>query len=180
MPTRILQFGTQVAGVEYRERPGGYAIVIRPGGDIALVETAAGVFLPGGGQEPGETPELAAVRESREECDFRISIRARVGVADEFVFGSDVRSHLRKRSTFFTADLVGAGVGGESDHRLVWSTPASAAAKLTHGSQRWAVREAFHITGTAIPAQVEPHSPGEEDADLESAVAPPGRAHRAT
>ena len=158
MPVRIPQFGTQVAGVEYRERPGGYVIVVRQGGDVALVETAAGFFLPGGGQEPGETPELAAVRESREECDFRISIRARVGVADELVFDSDVGAHLRKHCTFFTADLVDEGDGGESGHSVAWATPSSAAVKLTHGSQRWAVCAAFRISGAAIRAPVAWHS----------------------
>jgi 8-oxo-dGTP diphosphatase len=152
LPGPILQFGTQMAGVEYRERLGGYVMVTRQGGEVALVETSAGCFLPGGGQEPGETPELAAVRESREECDFRISIRALVGVADELVLGSGADLHIRKRCTFFTADLVDAGDGGESDHRVVWTMPSSAALRLTHGSQRWAVRTAFGITEAAIPA----------------------------
>ena len=57
MSDAIRTFGTPIEGVEYTLRPGGYLVARdRTGGLaardlIAVVETPAGLFLPGGGQD---------------------------------------------------------------------------------------------------------------------------------
>jgi 8-oxo-dGTP diphosphatase len=139
----ILQFGEAVTGIEYALRPGGYSIVKGPGGTIAVASTSRGYFLPGGGQNGDESPEAAAVREATEECGLRIRILRCLGVADELVYALDEETYFRKRCTFFTAELVRQEGCGEADHHLVWITADVARAQLEHGSQRWAVAEAF-------------------------------------
>jgi 8-oxo-dGTP pyrophosphatase MutT (NUDIX family) len=102
---------------------------------------------PGGGQEAGESPEQAAVRETLEECGLRIVLGERVGVADELVFAAEENTHFRKRCTFFLAEVVEKVSAGEADHELLWLAPERAAAELRHESQRWAVAEAYRRTG---------------------------------
>jgi 8-oxo-dGTP diphosphatase len=97
----------------------------------------------GGGQEPGESCEDAAIREALEECGLLIRIVAALGTADELVFAKDEDTHYRKRCTFFLASLVSSdGIATEPDHQLVWIAPSDALKQLLHGSQRWVVHEA--------------------------------------
>jgi 8-oxo-dGTP diphosphatase len=135
----ILQFGDASPGVTYRLRPGGYAIIRDGSRRVALVSTKQGLFLPGGGQEAGETPEEAAIREVHEECGFRIRIISAVGVADEMAFSTLYGEHYRKRCTFFVAALMDHDPSRMPDHDVVWMTEEEAAARLSHASQRWAI-----------------------------------------
>ena len=127
-------------------RPGGYAVIFGDGGDVAAVSTPLGLALPGGGQNPGESPEGAAAREVEEECGLRVILGARIGVADELVFAADEQAHYRKRCTFFPAEIIGTAGAGEPDHELVWLSPQNAVVRLMHQSQRWAAAEACRQT----------------------------------
>lgn len=135
----IPEFGSAAEGAAYRLRPGGYAVARGAGGEIAVVETKLGLFLPGGGQEGSETPRDAAVREVHEECGLRVRIVAELGVADELVHSAAEDEHLRKRCTFFEAQVLGRDGPCERGHVLVWLSEGDALARLTHGSQRWAL-----------------------------------------
>ena len=146
----IQTFGFHDASVEYRLRPGGYAIVIRDDGCVAVVLTPSGPMLPGGGQEADESPEVAVVREVIEECGLRIELKRRIGVADELAVAADEIKHYRKRCTFFTAEVVERVGDGEADHELVWMPMGEAVASLMHGSQRWAVKRAFDEQDGAV------------------------------
>ncbi|MBI3450128.1 MAG: NUDIX domain-containing protein [Acidobacteria bacterium] len=140
----IVEFGTRVGGVDYRLRLGGYVVLRNDVGDVAILETRSGTFLPGGGQEGDETPELAAMRESLEECGFVVRLGDLVGVADELVFGEAERAHFRKRCTFFKAVVVDRAAGVVPEHTVSWVPPEEAVARLSHGSQRWAVTRVCH------------------------------------
>src|SRR4029079_10699048 len=102
-------------------RPGGYA-VIELGGLVAVVAAPGGLFLPGGGQDHGESPEHAAIREAAEECGLRIEVTRAIGVADEVVFAKSENRYYRKRGTFFRAQVVGNATAIEADHVLLWLT----------------------------------------------------------
>ncbi len=140
--TSIPQFGLARPGANYLLRPGGYAIILRGGDEVATVSTPLGLALPGGGQDDGESLEDAAIRETAEECGLRIAISREIGIADELVFASDEQRHYRKRCTFFTATILGESESSEPDHQLVWMPVPEALSGLLHESQRWAVREA--------------------------------------
>jgi 8-oxo-dGTP pyrophosphatase MutT (NUDIX family) len=132
-------------GATYVLRPGGYAVIFRCVGTVAVVSTPKGLFLPGGGQVPGESPEDAAIREAKEEGGLNISLGRVIGVADELVFDADEATHYRKRCSFFLAELMGSSGVGEPDHELVWLSPQGAVARLQQGSQRWAVSVAIAL-----------------------------------
>ena len=71
-------FGCREPGVVYRDRAGAYAVILDDRGNAALVEAPAaggperGLFLPGGGIEPEETPEECLRRECLEELGREI------------------------------------------------------------------------------------------------------------
>jgi 8-oxo-dGTP pyrophosphatase MutT (NUDIX family) len=123
-------------------RPGGYVVILQSG-VVGVILAPVGLVLPGGGQDTGEAPESAAVRETAEECGLRVALVGHIGVADELVFAADEQVHYRKRCTFFRADLVGASDSGEPDHKWVWLPVGEAIDRLQFASQRWAVAEAI-------------------------------------
>lgn len=138
------EFGTATPWADYILRPGGYAIIAREG-TIAVVGVPKGLFLPGGGQDSGESPEDAAVREAAEECGLVIRIIDRICAADQLVHAVSEGRHYRKRCVFFFAEVVGQAEAVELDHELRWPRFEEAAVGLRHESQRWAVGEALRI-----------------------------------
>jgi 8-oxo-dGTP diphosphatase len=139
MAEDIAEFGERVAGADYVLRPGGYVVARNRAGEIAIVSTPKGCFLPGGGQEAAETLEQTAAREAYEECGLLVEIIGPLCTADELVLASSKKTYYRKRCTFFSAKVVGLDGGGEDDHELLWMSPDEAATRLTHRSQIWAI-----------------------------------------
>ncbi len=133
-------FGEREAGVQYTLRPGAYALIASLDGQVAVVRTSVGTFLPGGGIDPGETPEEAVVREAIEECALLIRTGAWMTHAVQFVYSIKEKQYFEKQSTFFDATIESeASTRGEPDHELVWLTPDAAQKELSHKSHGWAV-----------------------------------------
>jgi 8-oxo-dGTP pyrophosphatase MutT (NUDIX family) len=87
------------------------AVVVFEGDRVALIERVRGgrryYLFPGGQVEPGEAPEDAAVRETREELGLDIEI-ARL-VARATFRGNEQHYYLARK----TGGVFGAGVGEE-------------------------------------------------------------------
>ncbi len=142
----IPEFGVAAANANYVLRPGGYLVVQNSQGEIAMVSTPQGFFLPGGGQEEGESPAQAAVREANEECGLRVQLRGLLGTADELVYAATEGKYYRKRCVFFSAEVVQGDERGEDDHQLTWMRAEEAVSRLRHESQAWAVMKASRLT----------------------------------
>ena len=135
------EFGDRVAGEHYQPRPGSYGVIGGRDGRVLLVQTMTGLHLPGGGAEPGETPEQTLEREVFEECGHLVTEVRRVGAATQLVF-AEGEGFFAKECIFFRATLGEATeYKGEADHMLVWLEPAEATRRLRFGSQRWAVAQ---------------------------------------
>ena len=133
-------FGTRVPGQTYVHRPSAYALVHNSHGEIAVARTPVAHYLPGGGIDPGESPEQAVEREGREECGFVLEVRGLLGRAIEICYSAEEEQYFEKDSFFFESDVVGRVGRTELDHELLWLKPEDAIAKLSHESHRWAIR----------------------------------------
>jgi len=119
----IEEFGLRVRGARYRLRPGGYVILRNDAGHIAVIVTRRGAFLPGGGQNRAEAPELAAMREALEECGLIVRLDCLVGVADELVYGEEERTYFRKRCSFYTATVLDHDAHSVPEQAMTWIRP---------------------------------------------------------
>lgn len=138
-PVGVREFGERLAGVEYRHRPGCYAVALDAEGRVAVMNTRKGHFLPGGGCEPGESEAETLSREVREECGHAVTIVRLLGRAIERVHAAG-EGHFAKDCLFFEARIGGVvGQAIEPDHELVWLSPRDAAVRLAHRSQAWAL-----------------------------------------
>src|SRR6266404_467247 len=104
MSRAVPEFGLAAAGKTYVLREGSYGIIRNESGFIAVVLTLKGAFLPGGGQEPGESTKRALIREVTEECGLAIRAIEFLGMADELVFSPEEQTYFRKRCSFFIAE----------------------------------------------------------------------------
>jgi 8-oxo-dGTP diphosphatase len=139
VPSTVPIFGSRLEGFPYVIRPSAYVLVRNSSAEIALVRTAKGYFLPGGGIEAGETPAQAAAREAMEECGFVLSPCRYLTSAVDIVLSEDETVCFEKRSVFFEADLRETIQAQEPDHEVFWGKREQVMELLSHPSHRWAV-----------------------------------------
>jgi 8-oxo-dGTP diphosphatase len=121
-------------------RDSAYTIIRDGAGNVAVVRTPKGVFLPGGGVDADEPPIDAVHREVREECGLGIRIGDWQTRAIEFVHSPTERTTFEKRSIFFEARITTSHEDAiELDHALDWLPAQTALAALTPPSHRWAL-----------------------------------------
>ncbi|CAN7424425.1 NUDIX domain-containing protein [Phenylobacterium sp. LjRoot164] len=140
----VPQFGDRRAGPTYADRPAAFGILERDG-QIAAVriekpDGASWIDLPGGGVDPGETPEEGAAREFGEEAGLKVTVRESFALADQYFVNTEGEA-WNNRSVFFVLDLVAEepALKVEEDHTLIWLSPLDAIASLRHDSHAWAL-----------------------------------------
>ncbi len=137
----MIEFGEKIAGKDYIERPGAYAVIIKDG-LYAVVKNPKSFFLLGGGIEDGESPEEALHREVREEIGMGIRIDKKIGVAMQHIYVPEVDIYVSKEGHFYHATLLSQiSENSEASHELIWLTKEEALEKIFHESQRWAIEQ---------------------------------------
>ncbi len=103
---RVPEFGTREPGRTYVVRPGVHALITDGSGRVGVMRTPTGFYLPGGGIEANESPEVALAREVREECGRSIVVGSWIGEAIEHVHAVG-EGFFSKRCQFFRGVLTG-------------------------------------------------------------------------
>jgi 8-oxo-dGTP diphosphatase len=133
-------FGSAQEVAHWVIRPSVYALVADGDGRVAIVRSVDGIFLPGGGIEPGETAEEALRREALEECGFDVRLGSWSLRAVQFAYSRSAETHFEKRSRFVACAIDGPRrAAREPGHELIWAPPAAAVPMLSHESHAWAV-----------------------------------------
>lgn len=133
-------FGLPPKGISATIRPSAYAVIENDRGQFAVVRTPEGIYLPGGGMDPDETPVDTAIRETLEECGLAIRVGLWTSVAVQFAWSETAHTYYEKRCTFVDATVLGPDPSRlEADHELLWVAGDRACEMLTHESHGWAV-----------------------------------------
>lgn len=139
----IPQFGRPRPGRDHKPRPGAYGVVFDAEGRLLVVEEFARLYLPGGGLDPGETPEQALHREFEEETGYTVVIERVIGEAREYVADETpgVTNAFNKHCYLYAVRLTGgSGVPTIDTNKPSWVAVEDALANLSNEAHRWAVR----------------------------------------
>ncbi|OBT74541.1 hypothetical protein VF21_07536 [Pseudogymnoascus sp. 05NY08] len=97
--------GTKRSEVSYKERSAARVIAFNAAGKVAIVYAKRERYykLPGGGIDPGEQHEMAALREMQEETGGIVKIRSDLGCV---ATTEEYRNDLHQMSYCYVADVV--------------------------------------------------------------------------
>jgi|ERR1700694_1121929 len=138
--SQVVAFGERTEGC--RIRPSAYALIEDDRGRVAVVRSADGIFLPGGGIEAGETLEEAIRREGLEECGYVIQPGTWLVRAVQFSYSESEKVYFEKRSIFVEGTVLGIDLSRlEANHELIWIKPERANQFLSHMSHCWTVEQ---------------------------------------
>jgi 8-oxo-dGTP pyrophosphatase MutT (NUDIX family) len=141
----IPEFGTPAGTPDVVSRRAAYALIRDDAGRFLAVRANPGLFLPGGGCEPGEPPELALTREIREEIGHEVSaLLHRVTAVQHF--NADGVAY-RMTADFYTVSL-GDRSAEETEHDMVWLDPNGRGDRWYHACHAWAVWMALEGDGS--------------------------------
>lgn len=130
----IPRFGDpRESGRKYQRRPGAYGILLRDGELLVThqEEPTPEFQLPGGGVDPGESPQRALHREVFEETGWRISTPRRIGAFRRFTFMPEYDIWAEKLCMIYLARPVRRiGPPSEAGHTAIWLDPDEAVGLL--------------------------------------------------
>jgi len=136
------------AGIDYRDRMGVYAVVMRRGRLLAVWQKGE-LQLPGGGIDPGEHVLHALHREVIEETGWRIAgpdggPPRRIGAFQRYSWLWDYGYFARKvQAVYLARGVARLGPPAEADHHPVWLAPRDAARRLHIAGDRAMVATAL-------------------------------------
>ena len=139
-------FGYQEPGRDYVTREGAYAVLMDEDGRVGIVEAPAahgpsmGLFLVGGGIEPGETPEECIRRECLEEIGSTVEIIQELCLGDDYLYAPSTPCWLHVVGHCYLCKLLDkVKESVEKDHTFMWLPWQEAEAAMFLRYQSWAV-----------------------------------------
>lgn len=138
-------FGVKLDDIEYRNRRAVYGIVASKDGEIAVIKTPTGFFLPGGGIEGEESYEECLQREFLEETGYEIEVKKFVGRASLF-HTTKTKEYIYGTGYFYNVILKNKkSYKTENDHELQWLEAGECIKGLFLEHQAWAVAKALGL-----------------------------------
>lgn len=129
---------------DYVDRKGAYLIAVKDG-KIAVIKTAKGYFLLGGGSDCGETDEETIIRECLEETGCGAVIDRLVCSAETYTEHPDLGCFHPIQSYYSGTLLPQNQKPSETDHQLVWTEYDELQGNLFAEMQNWALDEWYRI-----------------------------------
>lgn len=130
--------GSKEENVEYRKRPGAYAIIVNKDNDkIGIVTDGEDYFYLGGGIENGETKLEALKREMIEEAGYSIKNIREFEEVGSHIFAED-KGYLEVIANVYIAEFdkkIAEPI--EKDHKVLWVTPEEYVSKMFREWQRY-------------------------------------------
>lgn len=138
----IKAFGPILPGISYQDRPGAYGFILNQYRELAVVRTSYGLFLPGGGLDPGEDDLSGLARELNEELGFELVKAIYLYRASQYHWSEHYQAYFRKIGAFYEAQVrIPTGAVCAEGHELVWMPLVHATRELSQEFQRWATEE---------------------------------------
>ena len=137
----IRSFGEREEGVSYTRRAAAYVVILSERGRVACVSAESGLFLPGGGIEPGEDARTAADREVAEECARSLEVISLLEPACQF-FRTAGGVAYELNASFFLGSF-GSALDRHPQHELQWLPTSPRPPHFFHECHRWAVERAL-------------------------------------
>ena len=130
--------GSKEENVEYRKRPGAYAIIVNNDDDkVGIVTDGEDYFYLGGGIENGETKLEALKREMIEEAGYSIKNIKEFEEVGSHIFAED-KGYLEIIASVYIAEFdkkIAEPI--EKDHKVLWVTPEEYVSKMFREWQRY-------------------------------------------
>lgn len=130
--------GSKEENVEYRKRPGVYAIIVNKDDDkVGIVTDGEDYFYLGGGIENGETKLEALKREMIEEAGYSIKNIREFEEVGSHIFAED-KGYLEIIASVYIAEFdkkIAEPI--EKDHKVLWVTPEEYVSKMFREWQRY-------------------------------------------
>lgn len=130
-------FGTKMQ-TNYIDREGAYLVAVRDN-RIAMIKTAKGYFLPGGGKEKDETDEECIIRECLEETGCTAEIIYYLCTAEAYMEHPDLGLFHPIQNYYFGNLSEQAQDKMETDHMLLWLEYEEIKGKMFVEMQEWAL-----------------------------------------
>lgn len=133
--------GKKEKNVEYRKRPGAYAIILNNNEDkVGIVTDGNALFYLGGGIEKGETKLEALKRELIEEAGYSIKNIKEFEEVGSYIFDEE-KGYLEVIANVYIAEFDEKVVEPiEKDHFVIWGKPEEYEDKMYREWQRYIMR----------------------------------------
>lgn len=117
----MLQFGEKHPDINYKSRPGAYAVIVRDN-CLGLIELPDNYYtFAGGGIDDGESEEESLVREVLEETGYSSQPGEKIISARQYITIFDRKIFLNKICHFYELTLIEKiKEPTESDHLFKW------------------------------------------------------------
>lgn len=140
--------GKKQENIEYKKRPGSYAIILKPNDDkIGIVTDGQDYFYLGGGIEEGETKLDALKRELIEEAGYTIKNIKEFEEVGSYIYSAD-HGYIEVIANVYLAEFdkkIAEPI--EKDHVVLWVKPEEYADKMFREWQRYIMQKFLEMKG---------------------------------